>query len=263
MKKNQDYSDTSQFRIILQRDIVEIKKKNPRFSLRSYANKLKVSPGALSQVLNGKRKPTQRLVIGLYENLKKRDVITPEIAEYFNTKIDKKVKKRRQYLQQLKEDQFELISGWHHWAILSLLETKDFKSSPIWISDRLGLELSDVESALNRLKKLGLILQTKDGTLTATQEGLKTSEDVMSRAIQQSHISDMKLASTTLNSTLPIAMRDFSSCTLAVNIKNIPKLKKHIRAFYDKVSHMLEDDHASEVYRLSVYFYPLTKISEN
>lgn len=89
---------------------------------------------------------------------------------------------------------------------------------------------------------------------------LKTSDEVESKAIREAHIRDLDIVKNIIESPLDIRMRDFTPCTYAVNVKNIKKFKDLVRKFQDQVADLLEDNNADEVYRMSVYFYPLTQI---
>ena len=58
---------------------------------------------------------------------------------------------------ELQIDIFNLISDWHHYAILSLGDIKPNRANPKWISAQLGITLRDASNAFDRLLRLGLI----------------------------------------------------------------------------------------------------------
>lgn len=57
MKNTENY-----YRELLQREFYAIVEKNPKYSLRAFANKLGVDHSLLSKILRGKRKPSQGFI---------------------------------------------------------------------------------------------------------------------------------------------------------------------------------------------------------
>jgi uncharacterized protein (TIGR02147 family) len=50
-----------------------------------------------------------------------------------------------------------LLSLWHHFAILELTHIRGFKADSRWIAKTLGISVADVNIALQRLLRLGLL----------------------------------------------------------------------------------------------------------
>lgn len=246
-------------RKLLTEEFQRVKEKSPKFSMRSFAKKLDVSQAEISEVINGKRNPSSRLIVRLYTMLGKRHPQYLEEAKKLSS-LGIRKKKRDKNLLKIEEEQFKLISDWHNFALLSLLETADFKSDISWIAERLNVSVEKVEQSITLLQHLKLIVRDSDDQLTLTNEGVKTPDNILSAAVRESHINDLALADKALKSSIPVDLRDFTSCSYAVNVKNIPKLKAMVRKFQDQVALLLEDDQASEVYRMSIYFYPLTQL---
>jgi hypothetical protein len=48
-----------------------------------------------------------------------------------------------------------MISDWYHFAILDLTRLDDFQPEPAWVSRKLGLTVSEVKIAVERLLRLG------------------------------------------------------------------------------------------------------------
>lgn len=249
-------------RELLVEELRRIQQKSPGFSMRSFAKKLDVSQGELSEVINGKRKPSSRLIISLYKLLGRRN---PEFLEQSKRLHDLGIRKKRRdkNLYRLEEDQFKVIAGWHNFALLSLVETIDFKSDVTWIAQRLGITKQQAQETVERLLHLNLISIENKGDIVLKNEGVKAPDNIISAAVKESHLKDLNLIDKAIRQDLPLEHRDFTSCTYAVNVKNIPKLKNMIRKFQDQVATLLEDGHSDEVYRMSIYFYPLTKIKQS
>ncbi len=137
-------------RLILLEEFIKAQAKNPSYSMRAYSKRIGVSQAAISEVLAGKRpltkKTAQKILWGL-------DKSPNEISQLVETSEQPNVQK----FKSLDMDTFHLISEWHYFAILSLTETKDFKSSPAWVAERLGLSKKVAEEALERLLRLGML----------------------------------------------------------------------------------------------------------
>lgn len=247
------------FSQLLKTELKRIQESSPRFSMRSFAKKLSVSQTELSEVINKKRKPSSRLVLNFFRHFSKNQ------AEYLhhvsNLNIAGiKLKKKDKHLFKLEEEQYKMISQWQHYAILSLIETHDFIPDYDWIANRLGESREKIELCLQNLRFLGLIKFDKNNHLVLTHEGIKTSDELTSKAIKESHLADLGIINEKIQASLDVDKRDFTSCTYAVNSKNIKKFKQLVRKFQDQVAELVEDKNADEVYRMSIYFYPLTQI---
>ena len=75
------------------------------------------------------------------------------------------------------------------------------------------------------------------------------------------HITDMEMAKEKL-SEVDVKLRDFTSYTLAFDIKLIPKVKEMIRKLQDDVDELMQDSNPTEVYKMNTYLYPLTKLNK-
>jgi len=139
------------YRLYLQSDLENRVVENPHFSLRNFAELLDVSPSHLSRVINGKKKLSLASATKLSNKLKHKKEETQhfldlvqlegtEDDEYKNELLQKISKRASKYQKEVYTlENFNLISDWYHFAILSMLKLKDFKPSPLWISKRLGI----------------------------------------------------------------------------------------------------------------------------
>lgn len=238
----------------------QAQKRNPGYSLRAFAKKLQLSPSAVSEILNGKRKVSQKLAHKILLNLDCSPTEQYRILSLFNQDENSftEGKDKLQSLQ-LSADQYHLISDWHHFAILSLAETKGFRADPLWIAKRLGVKVIEAELALERIQRLGLVRWSrKNKTLALTQTQITTSDEIKNQAIKKSHQQDLHLSAEALENA-PIEIRDFTSMTMAVDALKIPQAKRMIRDFQAKMSAFLETGEQTEVYKLCVHLIPLSK----
>ena len=241
------------------------KKRNSAFSMRSFSSKIGLTPSALSEVLNSKRKLSRKLAAQVLTQMKIATSERDQILAQFDKTIERKKritlskKKKDTGIQILTDDQFRVISDWYHFAILSLSETDHFQGTPEFLSKRLGIKTSEAEEGIERLKRLALIeIESKSG-FKATDAQLRTPDHVVSEALRNAHAQNLLLARQSLEED-SIETRDFTAITMAIDPESLPEAKKLIRKFRDDLSRLLESGEKKEVYKLCVQLFPLTEI---
>jgi uncharacterized protein (TIGR02147 family) len=244
---------------IIQKHYHEIQRVNPSYSIRAFAKKLQVSSGALSEILAGKRRLTESLAKRIISRLAMR----PRDARRLMLLV------QEEYIEAscmgedtasttVPVDEFELISQWEHFAILSLTETKGFKSDVKWIAERLGISFSKAKRAILRLESLGHLVN-EGGKLKRKKTRLQSSDDIINISVRRSHYGDLDLAKRSLDRD-DISIRDFTSITLPADTHLMEMAKKKIRRFQDEMESLFEGNDCDEVYRMNIQLYPLTKI---
>lgn len=215
-----------------------------------------MSPAQLSLLINGKRNLTSKQASKIIDklNLTKNEAVnllsdTAPLLEKLKTNMTD--------LHSLSDEEFNLISDWTHFAILSLSRLKNNKSNAKWIAKKLGIDPIKAMEAFLRLQRLGLIEITSN-SFKQSKRPLTTTTDVPSAAIRRYHKQNLDLAREKIE-TVPIGRREFSAITMAVNPTKINKVKKMINEFKQLVCQELEDDQVSEVYTLSIQLFPLTE----
>ncbi len=244
----------------LRNQLLDFQKKNPAFSLRSFAKKLQMSPSSLSEILNGKRNVSKKLAIKILTRLGSDPKDQHKIIHLFDYQKGqtKKDNDSKMNFLELSSDQFQTLSQWYHFAILSLAETKGFVAEPLWIARRIGIKLNEAEQALERLQRLGLIEWSRSKkTLKLTKGPLSTSDDIANSAVKQSHYEDLKLAADKLDQ-VTVDERDFTSVTVAIDKTKLNQAKKMIRDFQDQLSAFLETGTQTEVYKMCFHIFPLS-----
>lgn len=246
---------------ILHQKYVEAQLKNPRLSKRAFALRLGVSSGALTELMNGKRKLSQKKLHDLADRL---NLDPSEQTELFSVNsapvrlVKRSGRKPTPYLQ-VSADQFKIISRWEHFAILSLIKIKNFDPDPTWIASRLNISRNSAERALERLLSTGLLRRTRSGGLKRGSPYYSTSDGVVDSAVRQSHLESLELARSSL-ATDGIQERDFTSITMAIDSKKLPEAKQLVREFHDRLANLLEDTTSPDrVYRLAVQLFPISK----
>lgn len=247
--------------------LAELQAKNPSFSLRALARRGGVSPATLSLVLSGRRNVSRKLVEKLSQTLgfdpRERAELLRGFANH-NNQLAQADKVDPNYVK-LSTDQFRVIADWYYFAILSLVKTQGFNSDPKWIAQRLGIKVSEAKTAIDRLKRLEILVADGSGGLTRTAARYFSSDDVRDLSVRRSHFQSLELAQRSLEEDA-IERRDFSSMTMAIYPSKLSEAKTRIRKFLQELDAFLEapaesnlSEKPQEVYRLSIQLFPLSK----
>ncbi|MCB0367697.1 MAG: TIGR02147 family protein, partial [Bdellovibrionales bacterium] len=219
--------------------------------LRSFAAYLGVSPATLSQIISGKRGVSFKRLNMIMEKLG----LTPKEQSRALRAIKRK-KQENQKTTVLREDQFRLISDWHHYAILSLGELDDNQADPRWIAQRLNIKVDEANEAIARLQRMGII-QISEGRFRQVADPLNTTSDIPSSSIRRYHKGILGLAQNRIDH-IPVDRRHFTSITMAVNTSNLEEAKRITQEYKDDMANLLEEGSLDDVYQLSIQLFPLT-----
>lgn len=248
------------FRGLLQEELLRRCRDNPGYSLRSFATTLQVSPSSLSRMLRGEREISTEMK----SRLGKRLGIPPHRLEELPT--DASAKNKSPHLpgnnfKQLAADTFAVMSDWYHYAILELTNLKNFESTSQWVAKTLGITVSEVNVAMERLQRLGLLKVTKSGRwINSSGSHTNVSGDLSGSAHRTLQRQVLQLAMRALDE-IPIERRDQSSMTMSLNEKRLPEAIEKITQFRRELCAFVEQDRSRDsVYQLSISLFPLTNI---
>ncbi|UXR64806.1 TIGR02147 family protein [Bdellovibrio bacteriovorus] len=251
------------FKQLLQEELVARCRSNPNYSLRSFARSLQVEPSALSQMINGKRPITEKMkmrlgsALGLTTDQLRRLPASAEAMQGHN--------EIRIQFQQLTMDSFAVISDWYHYAILELTYLEDFKSDAIWIAQRLGITKSEVNIAVNRLLRLGLLKKNEKGKwIDASENGELThlSPSETSDAARKYQIQLLELSQNAVRE-IAVKKRNHTSATLCFDPEDLELAIERIADFRRSFARDFQPKKAKDVYQLQISFFPLTKQKDN
>ena len=246
------------------------KEKNPRFSLRAYANFLDINASSLSAIFKGKRSLPINSAHLICQKLKlegqKQVMFIDTIIQFRRDKLqaslnDKKIRpleSRTDSNLVLSEDEYhEVITEWEFYAVLNLIKIKGFRLSGESVSSRLNITLERAEYVIDKLYLSELITKDEQGKITRTYDRVKTTTDIPSMALKLAHHNELSLAKEKLYST-PVEKRLFTSRTLPVNSSKLAEAKKYLVEVKENLSKLVDDNHSDEVYNLSINFFPLS-----
>lgn len=255
----------SDFRSLLQQELLQRCKANPRYSLRAFAQFLRLESSALSKILAGKR----AISPAMFDRLAKRLALDPsEAARLRPARL-----RRRGLLEsaaqredsvapdyrELSLDLFQTISEWYHYAILELTRTKGFVSEPRWVARALGLTVSEVNIAVQRLQRLEMLRIDSHGRWIDESGAVTNIQDeftsIALRKLQRQVLEKAMIAL----EEVPITQRDQTSMTMAIDSRRLPEAKTRIAKFRRELCAYLKSGSPYDrVYHLSVSLYPVS-----
>lgn len=233
---------------------------NPRYSLRAFSRDIGLSPGELSEILNGKRRATAKAIIKVSKKLglslaeTQRLLGSTAIQEMaIRSQIDSAAPPE----QELSLDLFRIVSDWYCFAILNLAETRDFRFDPQWIASRLEIGTTEAKLAIDRLERVGLIHRI-NGQLQVDPSFVMSPSGIPSDAIRSYHRQILEKAIRALE-TQPVEERDITGVTLALDPRDIPNVKQDILKFQNQLAERYSKGRKTEVYQIESAFFRLTK----
>lgn len=256
------------YRFLLTKELELRKQKNAAYSLRAFARTLNVSPAYMSQVFSGKRVLSDSTAITFSQKLRwttKRKNLFIALLQYQkapNTDARKLALNQINDLGELdflelKQDEFQLVAEWYHFALVELSDIKGFKADPRWVARRLRISIHEAEVAIKRLVRIGLLAERNDQLEKSNKHHRISS--VSSEAIKTFHRTHLKGALIAMDSQ-DFDKRDFSGTTVVLPIENIPEIKELIQDFRNKINRYCSSNRNSNaVYHLAIQFFRLDK----
>lgn len=241
--------DESAFRALLQKELISRIKSNPQYSLRSFAQALKIDASTLSKLLSGKRKLGKKVMSGLSTKLGLPELRNQEFNQ--NTGFS-----------DLSIDHFIVIKDWYHLALLELLSLDDFQNDEAWMARKLGIKTMQVKAALQRLERLEMVTKNKKGRWIDTTGGrTSTLNSIDTHAALRTMQKQLLEKAMIALETVSIKERLQNSVCFAIDTDRLPEALEDLlrlrREFSKKYAN--ENSKKNSVYNLTVSFFPLTK----
>lgn len=237
---------------------------NPHYSLRAYARDIGIHPATLSQIIKGNRplpqKDSNAVATRLNLGPAEKNLFMESLSRNKSTLDQIRINPVDNRLI-LDESYYKIIAEWEHYALLELFNLKNFKRTKEEVAYHLDLTINRTEVVINNLVVCGLLEIDKNGRLSKVHSDVRTTEDITSQALRASHKEALEMGKEKLEK-IDTDLRDFSSSTLALDLKKLPEAKVIIREFRQKMAALLEEGDKTEVYQLAIQFYPLSTTKE-
>lgn len=246
------------FRKALNDELIKRMRKNPSYSIRSFAQILGMESSSLSQILKGKRKLTDKMCQRLGQKLNYGELKMRALTRHYT--IDEK---SFSSFGKMEEDSFKFIADWHYYSILELTHCDEFKGGISWISKVLGLTINETKESIERLKRLNFLEITSEGKwIDRLGDTNNFGNEFYAPAFTEHQRQVVKKALTALDE-VSYEERVQSSMTVAVCKDKVKEAKKMIHSFIEELNDFLRTGETkSEVYNISVSLYPTSNISK-
>ena len=161
-------------------------------------------------------------------------------------------------------DTFQLLSIWHHYAILELIQIQGFKTDSRWIANALGIAVEDVNIALQRLLRLGLLeMSGRDRWMDKSGDAEFHSAALTETACNQLNQEIHELAVEAIK-RVPSKYRSHGQMMVALDSRSLPRLKVLADEFMKELRLLAsESETKDDVYQVEISFFPVTALKKN
>jgi len=164
--------------------------------------------------------------------------------------------KRIKYLE---ADKYEYFSHWYYPALLAAMTTHWAKRPLAEIASALGISEFKVQTALERLARIGL-LEKEKGHWIATEMALDTATATKNLQVRSFHREMIQRALEAIDS-IETDERELGSLTITLSEDDFLKVRDEVREFRKRLTAQYAKESRDEsVYQLNLQFFPLMKL---
>lgn len=241
-------------------------KKNPAFSLRALAKRLKMSSAALSEILSGKRQVSETRAVALAKLLKHASGKPETLARAFNAtgslkRLQKVVNPNQEDI--LPKDLYALFADWRAFAVASLLRADriaDDGRAGAKIGQRLDISAAAAASTLKRLIKVGMVEVQPDGYFKTVPKVFRSPDEYPKSLIDKRVSAGLANAKDALRDPERWHRTCFS--TISVDVSKLDDAMQMIEDFVKRLSVFLSEGERTEVFELSAQLFSLTQLHD-
>jgi uncharacterized protein (TIGR02147 family) len=257
-------------RLYLQDDFAERKSRNPKFSLRAMADRLKVNSATVIRIMNGDRNISNNMlpVFINYLGLRQKE------AEYFQVLVQfcqskseqtrhaayrSLIMKRSGMTRTVSDAHYAFYEEWYFTAIRELLRIHPFDGNYKKLASSVvpSISVHEVKRAINLLVNLGFI-EKKAEIFTVKESSITTGETWNGAAIKTFQQQMLKKAIDAMD-RFSKEERDFSTMTMCYSEEGLKKVRDLLKNTREELSRIEESDKgANKVYQINMQTFPLT-----
>ena len=235
--------------------------------MRAFARDLEISPSQLTDIFRNKTGLSSKSALEVAKKLGLNDKESlcfkalvevehgrsPQIVE--NAKAFLATNSYDENFSALTTDAFQVISDWHHFAILSAMELDTYDGTIPFLATKLNVTIAETEDAIKRLLKEDYI-DLSNGKFILKGLSLKTTNNIPSSALRKFHKQHIQKSLKAIDD-VPVELRDISTMTMAIDVSKIPAAKEMIKNFRRELCRFVEDGVKTEVYNINIQLIPL------
>jgi len=242
---------------LLKKELKKRQDKNPRYSLRSFARDLKISPSMISRFLAGEREPSPETLGQILDCLDLDPSLKKQIVDSLVSQQDFKIPQDADYVE-LNAGQLAKLNHWLFFALLELLRSPRRKFSISKIAKALSQPEKLIEEKVEILLEMGLLKKTQSGFKSMeSKQTAKTTRSVLDQ-IHAGYLDQAKLSM----SSSKEEQRSISGITVLSNPARIAEAAERIKIFRRTLASFLAvrpEDQDEKLYRVQIALFPLEK----
>jgi transcriptional regulator with XRE-family HTH domain len=243
------------FRRILQEELASRCAQNPQYSLRAFARRLGIHHSTLSQILRGKRALTSRAILRFGETL---GLPETEIRAYQEAEplfSGRPTAGSTQFAR----DAADVLSDWHHFAILELTRLETFRPDVRWIARVLDVTPDDAQIAVARLARLRLLeMRSRERWVDLSGDTWVDFEDFTQVALERLAEQSARRLSASLASGAGPG-RSHSVSTFAADASRLSQAIALLERCRAEIAQLLEGGERNDaLVHLELHLFPIT-----
>jgi hypothetical protein len=172
-----DHGPTPDIRTPLRAELSRRRAVNPRYSLRAFADWLGIDHSTLSQILRGAR-PAPAAAVRTWAarlGMGREEAEMYVAASTCDADAFEAQARQRHWLGEAAA----IVANPAHWRLLELVRCADFRPDMRWAARRLGLGVDEINDAVSRLLRLGMLGVDADGAWHDTSGLAGPAEDAV------------------------------------------------------------------------------------
>jgi uncharacterized protein (TIGR02147 family) len=247
------------------------KKSKPWFSYRYISSKVNLNPGYIVKVFQGKIhlgvKNTDSFADLMRLTGKEREYFM-ELLHFGRAKQQSEIEQRFERLQSIKGVKFRTIADsksdffgeWYHMAVRSLIsifpfDGKDYQNLASMLSPR--ITAPQARASLKLLEKLKMVVRGEDGIYRTTEQFISTGDKWTSAVIRNYQKKNIELSLSAID-THPKELRDVSSVTMTIGLKNLDAIRERIKQFRQELLLISQDGRDDDaVVQCNIQIFPV------
>lgn len=248
-------------------------KQNLSYSLRAFAAQLKISPTALSHLLNRKKKLTlsmsQILLAGLnIKNKKEHRYLKALFAFELAVGEDEKSRLEAQLAAMspfwckakvLGPSKSNVLDQWFYLATLEFISIPQLNHTSDQIAHRLEITNSQVDEALTVLEAIGLIRRTKTNSYERTEKQILLESQNPNAKLQSYHRQTLALARKAL-SAQSNDRKLVGSETFSLAPEDLIEAKEIVENCFQQILALAQrSQNRTDIYHLGIQLFSLTR----
>jgi uncharacterized protein (TIGR02147 family) len=246
-------------------------RRNPRYSLRSFAAQLEIEPSFLSAVLRGKKNLSVDRAQAVAQRLRLEDgereafCLVAQMDGMSNPELRQQtLKKIREMFPSMESEslttsEFCVFDDWICSPILELAARPRLRVNATVVSERLGVSRRRADEALQALCKAGFLRRCDDGSYVNDRTRWRAESRTRHAGLADYHHRMLAKTQERLR-TLEPAQRLVGTLTFSLAPRQLGEVERMAREFVSRVHALSEEaGEDAEVFHLGVQAFPVTR----